>query len=42
MPAQNLAAQWLCVCMQWLWQEGQPQQQHQQTQQACVWQASLQ
>ena len=35
-PAQNLAAQWPCVCLQRLWQEVQDQQQHQQTQEAFL------
>ena len=40
--AQTLAAQWPCVCLQWLWQEVQDQQHHKQTQEACMWQASSQ
>ena len=31
-----MAAQWPCVCLQALWEEVQDQQQHQETQEACV------
>ena len=41
-PAQNVATQWPSDCLQELWQEVQPQQQHQQTQEVCVQQASPQ
>ena len=34
-----MAALWACVCLKGLWQEVQDQQQHEKTQEACVWQA---
>ena len=40
--AQTLAVQWRYDCLQELWQEVQNQHHHQQTQEACVWQASPQ
>ena len=38
----HAVAQWPCVCLQGLWKEVQDQKHHQQTQKACVRQASPQ